>query len=40
MLFTAIDALGARSLVLAGLQGIDVEQVGTERAATSHEVSQ
>jgi photosystem II stability/assembly factor-like uncharacterized protein len=40
MLFTAIDALGARSLVLAGLQGVDVEQVGTERAATSHEVSQ
>jgi photosystem II stability/assembly factor-like uncharacterized protein len=40
MLFTAIDALGHRSLVLAGLQGIDVEQMGTERTATSNEVLQ
>jgi photosystem II stability/assembly factor-like uncharacterized protein len=40
MLFTAIDALGVRSLVLAGLQGIDVEQVGAERTVKSNEVSQ
>lgn len=40
MLFTAIDALSPRSLVLAGLQGIDVEQVGAERTATSNEVLQ
>jgi photosystem II stability/assembly factor-like uncharacterized protein len=40
MLFTAIDALGAQRLILAGLQGIDVEQLGKERAATSSEVSQ
>lgn len=40
MLFTAIDALDAQRLVLAGLQGIGVERLGTERAATSNEVSQ
>jgi hypothetical protein len=40
MPFTAIDALSRRSLVLAGLQGIDVEPVGAERTATSNEVLQ
>jgi photosystem II stability/assembly factor-like uncharacterized protein len=40
MLFTGINALGAQRLILSGLQGIEVEQLGRQRAATSNGVSQ
>ncbi|MGF6999326.1 WD40/YVTN/BNR-like repeat-containing protein [Paraburkholderia sp. GAS32] len=39
MPFTGIDVLGAQRLMLAGLQGVNLEQVLTGRSATFNEVS-